>query len=92
MGATSLIPLFMSLALLSKTALDLTQWGEGRQGQERGRRRNQHKQKKVHKEFAAHQVLVLGINIVHFMSFKKFWGALTMESCNKLVIYIPSFA
>ena len=27
MGATSLIPLVMSLALLSKTALDLTRWG-----------------------------------------------------------------
>ena len=32
MAATSLIPLFVSLALLSKTALDLTQWGKGGKG------------------------------------------------------------
>ena len=34
MGATSLIPMFMSLALLSKTTVDLTHWG---QREKRGR-------------------------------------------------------
>jgi len=69
MGASSLIPLFMSLALLSKTALDLTQWGEGRQeraqkahvrGPARGRWMNQHQMKKPKQrhesDFSAHQV------------------------------------
>merc|ERR1711971_228192 len=57
----------MSLALLSKTALDLTQWGEGRQnsgrserGPERGRWGNKHKAKNHQQwygsEFATHQV------------------------------------
>ena len=71
MGATSLIPLFMSLALLSKTALDLTHWGEVKGGgdprrqerervPDRGRWRNKQKAQN-HKqwygsEFATHQV------------------------------------
>ena len=70
MGATSLIPLFMSLALLSKTALDLTKWGEGRQGRHqaargpgRGRWKNNHQPNKQKSwdgsEFGAHQVCLI---------------------------------
>ena len=55
MGATSLFPFFMSLALLSKTALDLTTWGNSYSIRSKTKTTENHN-KQYGSEFATHQV------------------------------------